>query len=268
MKLLLLLIIGSLSLFSEPIHKINLLAYGGLPEYTKEIKVLYNTAFITGYSESLKQPLWTCYRLGNYKGEFTDQKWERPPKFFIDRRTSSLINHDAYTGSGYDRGHMAPNAAILSNYGQMAQLETYLMSNISPQSPKLNRGLWQELESHIRDTISQIDTKNQEVKNVYIITGPVFEKGLDNFKMLKNSDIPIPSHFYKIVLFNYGYNGTKRATSFLFPQEPRSNELSDYLTTIDKIEELTDLNFFNELSDRKQKNLESIKRNFRFETLR
>ncbi len=91
------------------------------------------------------------------KTDISVPKWERPFRFEIDIRTDAKVNHDDYTGTGYDRGHMAPNAALLAQYGQIAQLETYLMSNICPQTGSLNRGIWAKLETQARNVISQDD---------------------------------------------------------------------------------------------------------------
>lgn len=143
-------------------------------------------------------------------------KYERPYSFYIDNRTESKVSHDDYTGSGYDRGHMAPNSAILLNYGQMAQLETFLMSNITPQTSELNRNIWEKLERKAREEISQDDTKNKEIKAVYVITGTIFS---DNPEKLE-SGIPIPSHCYKIFAYQKSYRGTIKALAASEKDEP------------------------------------------------
>ncbi len=56
----------------------------------------------------------------------------------MDTLTIAKVTHNDYTHSGYDRGHMAPNYAIATRYGQEAQKETFLMSNIVPQLGNLN----------------------------------------------------------------------------------------------------------------------------------
>jgi endonuclease G len=246
-------------------HKIPLITYGGIPEGI-EVQVLYQEAFITGYSNELKNPLWVTYRVGNVKGswEETDSmltKWERPYSFQKDVRTTAQVTHDDYTSTGYDRGHMAPNAIVLAQYGQMAQMETYLMSNITPQTPALNRGIWQRLEEKVRTELSQDDTKNKEVHDLYVITGPIFS---DNPAKLE-SGIPIPEACYKIIAFKRGYFGTIKAIAFLFPQNPTTDNFEDYIVTVDAIEAATGLNFFPELTDVKQHNLESKRRSFNLE---
>lgn len=241
--------------------KIGQLTYGGLPvreslSSNDEVKVLINAAYISCYDELLKNPLWVAYRLGNIKGDFKYVNWERPFRFLTDYRTESKVDHDAFKSSGYDRGHMAPNATILSQYGQLGQLETYLMTNISPQSPALNQGLWANLEKLERESLSQDDTPNKEVHDLFVITGPVFDKS----PRMLTSGVAVPSGFYRILAFRKGYAGTLKAVAFLFPQNPKSKNLTDYLTTVDNIESLTNLNFFPELSRTVQHNLESRKR--------
>ena len=243
------------------IHKEDLFAYGGFPETQTdgpEFNILINTGYAVGYSEEFKNPLWAVYRLGNKKTE-SIQEWERPWTFYVDTRTDSKVTHDDYTSSGYDRGHMIPNFAMMEQYGQMAQLETYLMSNICPQTPALNRGIWKSLEGKIRDKISQDDTTNKQVHSVYVITGPIFKK---NPPDRLESGVAIPEEFYKIIAFKKGYFGTLKAISFIFPQAPETNNFMGYVTTIDEIERLTGLEFFPELSVVKQRNLESKKRGF------
>lgn len=248
------------------IHKKKLFTYGGFPISTNirsDFKILINTGYAVGYSESLKNPLWAVYRLGNKKTESV-QEWERPWTFFVDDRTDSKVSHNDYTSSGYDRGHMIPNFAMMEQYGQMAQLETYLMSNICPQTPALNRGIWKSLEGKLRDKISQDDTTNKQVHSVYVITGPIFRK---NPPDKLNSGVAIPDEFYKIIAFKKGYFGTIKAVSFIFPQAPENDDYMKYVTTIDKVEGLTGLEFFPELSSVKQHNLESVKRGFDLEEL-
>jgi len=257
----------SLSSLAQDLYKIDLLAYGGLPEDTlgRHIQVLYNTAFITGYSNELKNPLWTVYRFGNLKGVDKSSNWERPFDFKTDRRTTAKVNHEDYTGTKYDRGHMAPNSGILGQYGQLAQLETFLMSNITPQKPDLNRKIWAKLETLIRESISQDDTKNREVHDAYVICGPIFEK--HPVEQLE-SGIAIPTSFYCIVSYQRGYSGTVKAVALKIPQDPTSELIASYFTTVDELEKVTHFNFFPALSGKQQENLESKKRDFQLNDLR
>lgn len=244
-------------------YRTNLYTSAGIPQNTNSgetLKVLVNYSYAVGYSEELKIPMWAVYRLGNRIDSVENTNWERPFRFIVDTRTEAQVSHeDYYNSSDYDRGHMAPNAAMREQYGQMAQLETYLMTNICPQHKDLNRGIWMKLETKIRDELSQIDINNKETHDLFVITGPIVDKiHLDSL----DSGVIVPQSFYKIIAFQKGYRGTIKAVSFIFPQHPISDEYSDYVVTVDEIEQKTGLNFFPELTERKQFNLESANRDF------
>jgi len=121
---------------AEPTGELRI--YGGLPNasnYGHPVIVLTNAAYLSGYCEARRNPAWVAFSVGSISIGSTAK---RPSKFTTDTRTRSAT-HDDYTGSGFDRGHMAPNYAIGTRYGHEAQRETFLMSNISPQAPDLNR---------------------------------------------------------------------------------------------------------------------------------
>lgn len=235
-KLLLILLVCSSCQTTEPLP-INedpgrFYTYAGFPEvtgYPNPLTVLYNDGFVTGYDEVRGVPAWVGYRVFRVDEYKTHN---RPGRFLIDDRTKNRISHDHFTHSGYDRGHMAPNFAIVTRYGQEAQLETFLMTNIIPQTPQLNRQWWARLERLIaRDYSEAFD-------EVWVITGPVFrEKG----NWIQEA-IKIPSHYFKILKVEV--EGELWMKSFLVPQLIESNQdLEPFLVSVHEIEQLTGLNF-------------------------
>lgn len=56
--------------------------------------------------------------------------------------------HDDYTHSGYDRGHMVPAADRSAS--SKAMRSTFIMTNVCPQAPALNRGAWKKIEDACR----------------------------------------------------------------------------------------------------------------------
>ena len=173
---------------------------------------------------------------------------QRPSKFKIDIRTESKVSHKDYTRSGYDRGHMAPNYAIASRYGHIAQIETFLMSNICPQTPRLNRRIWKNLEQKVAKEYAQ------DFEEIWIITGPIFD---DNIEKLK-SGVEVPDSFYKIIIDEI--DGKPRVLAFIIPQEvKRKDSLRKFLVSIDEIEKLTKLDFLSELEDEIEEGLEKEK---------
>jgi endonuclease G len=209
-------------------------------------KILPSQAFTVGYSNKRGNPLWVVYRLKPLPDNIVQLK--RPSYFSTDKRADNKVTHADYNKSGYDRGHMAPNYAISALYGKQAQLETFVMTNITPQKPNLNRKLWQRLEE------VEIKYFTQLAPTIWVTTGTVFDNRIDYLSTA--SHVEIPDAFYKIYAMQDG-NKTY-LLAFLMPQEVKGNEPLDYyLVTVDKIEELTGLDFFHELDDREENALEA-----------
>ena len=206
--------------------------YAGFPEitnYPNSLLVLLNEGYVAGYDEIRGVPAWVAYRVFKVDDYSTHP---RPRRFLVDERSGNLISHDHYTNSGYDRGHMAPNFAIATRYGREAQLETFLMTNIIPQSPQLNREWWARVESLIARDYSK------SFGEVWVITGPIFkEKG--NWI---NNAVKIPSHNFMII--KVVVNSELWMMAFLVPQDIEGNEpLEPYLASVNEVEQLTGLNF-------------------------
>jgi endonuclease G len=146
-----------------------------------------------------------------------------------------------YKGSGYDRGHLCPAADMKLN--EVSISETFFLSNMSPQDPSFNRGIWAKLESLVRDWCLIHDT-------LYIATGPVFK---DNLGAIGADSVTIPGYFYKAII-----DGSKMKTiAFVLPNAKSSNELSSFVITVDSLETLTGIDFFAGLPDQLEKDLES-----------
>ena len=206
--------------------------YAGLPIATNDpdsIKRLDRTGYVVGYDEQRKNPAWVAYHLTAIEKKPTSK---RPSRFNTDKETEAKVSHKDYTHSGYDRGHMAPNYGISTRYGRAAQIETFLMSNIVPQKPNLNRGVWRELEMKVAKLANRFDS-------VYIITGPIYDNQIEKIK----NKIEIPDSFYKIIVDVE--NNIPRALAFIMPQNvKRKDEPENFLTSIDEIEKTNRLRLF------------------------
>jgi len=227
------------------------MAWGGIPrsEYfslSNFVRVFRNEGYMVGYSELRQNPLWVTYRL---KPVANARPLPRPKEFIVDRRSIRRTAAGDYSNSGYNRGHMAPNYAITIQHGQKAQLETFYMTNISPQKPALNQKLWQRIEEVAVDRLAP------KFGELWVITGPVFE----GEREFMPSGVEIPDAFYKIIIAPDGHGaGQPAALSFLVPQWVSGTEpLSDYATTIDAIEFFTGLDFLPEMPDIAEEELEA-----------
>lgn len=229
-------------------------SYLGVPitenDWQNLTHTLRNQGYMVGYSERLKNPLWVVYRVNEKK--FSPGK---RPGFETDWRSPAQVSPRDYTRTGFDRGHLAPNYVIASRYGQTAQKETFLMTNISPQKPRFNQKIWQRLEEISADVFSN------QFPTFWVVTGPIFET---KPKTLKNSTIAIPKAFYKIFIVPSQTSGQSDSPpltlSFIIPQTaPARANLLDYVTTIDAIEAETGIDFFSELDDALETRMERSK---------
>lgn len=198
---------------------------------------LTNHGYLVGWSDLRGNPLWVTYRLHRVKTPDSDP---RPRGFRSDWRSLWPIDSDDYTRSGYDRGHMAPNYAMSVVHGRQAQLDTFLMTNISPQRPDLNRKAWQRLEEVV------IDHFVRRFGTVWVTTGPVFDKRITRMDSL----IELPDAFYKILIVPGSVGNPPKALAFIMPQTVKGNEpLDRFVVSIDEVERRTGLDFFSDLPD-------------------
>ncbi|ADJ28205.1 DNA/RNA non-specific endonuclease [Nitrosococcus watsonii] len=225
------------------------MVYMGMPkaENWKEsdtwTRIFRNDGFMVGYSDLRGNPLWVSYKITSIQD---DTHYQRPQRFSADWRNLTHITHDDYRHSGYDRGHMAPNYAISRLYGKPAQLDTFLMTNITPQKSNLNQKLWQRLEE------VEIDHFTQQFETIWVFTGPIFDPDIE--RLTSSYWVEIPDAFYKI----YFALPDEKMLAFIVPQQVRGKEpLDKFLVSVDEVEKRTGFDFFHELEDTREEQLES-----------
>ncbi len=91
-----------------------------------------------------------------------------------------------YARSGFDRGHLAPSGDMPDDE---AQQESFSLANMVPQAPKLNRGIWEGIESAVRKLA-------ERQGEIYVVTGPVFRSA----RLQRIGDVVVPTHVFKAVL--------------------------------------------------------------------
>ncbi len=167
--------------------------YGGIyPEFTNT-KLSNNTqalcmdGFATMYSGVSRTPLWSAEHLTR-KRLNQAKEIDREDSFHEESRLpkSARASLSDYSGSGYDRGHIAPNANMAT---RSQQYDSFSLANIAPQSPRNNRYIWRNIESATRYL-------TQQYGEVYTVTGVAFT----NKKTKQLADrVLVPSHFFKAI---------------------------------------------------------------------
>ncbi|KAA3659951.1 MAG: DNA/RNA non-specific endonuclease [Calditrichaeota bacterium] len=206
----------------------------GYPTIAGTYEFVEHTHFALSYNEAYEQPNWVMYQLT--KDMLKPSKFKRKDNFRVDPTvdTGSATKKD-YVKSGYDRGHLVPAADM--KFSKDALSETFYMSNMSPQKPGFNRGMWKALESQVRDW-----AKNDD--DYYIVVGPVFQ---DEMAYIGENDVAVPSYYYKIIVDLQ--EPDRKAIAFLMENTKLAGELNEYCVTIDSIEQMTGIDFFPELPD-------------------
>ena len=211
-------------------------------------KNLENQSFILGYSNDKKASLWSMYKLYS---DLVSISRERSDDFREDERISyeNRAKLSDYSGSGYDRGHLVPNASI--DHTESSQSESFLLSNISPMKPDFNRNEWSQVESWIRECAESKSEKNP----LLVITGSIYRSYLSD---VIGDGVPVPYAFYKIVV-HIDSDSYLRAFAIRAPQSYFDYYFAGlYIETIDDIESSTGIDFFSTLPDSLEDKLESM----------
>ncbi len=197
--------------------------------------VLDRRGYSLGYSYQYKSALWVSYIIS--AGSIGIDV-ERSDHFYADPDIPEnyRVHPDDYRNSGYDKGHLAPSAAI--DFSRKSNKQTFAMSNVALQDPQLNRWAWRSLERLIRQW-------TQYKGKLAIITGPLYDENPERV-----NDIPIPNTFYKIV---YAFKH-EQAIGFIFPNKDiKSSNLWDYALSITEVEKATGYQFFAPFGEEGQK---------------
>lgn len=208
----------------------------GVPELTydnKRYAVLVQRDYVLGYDGNLKVPLWGANKI--VTRERADA--ERIDCFRPDPRLlpSSQSTPDDYVEELFDQGHMVPNGDFMP-ISDTAVMNSFVMSNMSPQYCQFNRGVWRILEGMVRLWAA-------EWKPIYVVSGSIFDRNNDKKPDAKSAawrmystktekrTVAIPSHFFKIVIYQKP-EGDLETMSFLLPHDRtdvRGKQAATYL---------------------------------------
>ena len=210
-----------------------------LPVPAKNLVI--HSYYTLSYNEAFEQANWVYYILTD--SMVLNAGEERSNNFRIDERvvTGSAKSAD-YTKSGYDRGHLCPAGDM--GFNPVAMKESFLMSNISPQAPDFNRGIWKELETTVRGWA-------KKERKIVIVTGPVFK---DSKGVIGQDEVLVPGYFFKVI---YDTTDDPKLIAFVFPNEKSDRPLTDFAVTADEAEKQTGFDFFSQLPDEIENKLES-----------
>ena len=208
------------------------------------------------YRESYEQAEWSAYCISDYqlvKNADRSNDFRADP--IISTGSADLAD---YRKSGFDRGHLTPAADM--SFDSKAMSDTFFMSNMSPQNPQFNRGIWKDLEAQVRIWVKVFG-------RAYVVSGPILNKSADEYNSIGNNNVAIPEYFYKVILVPLYEDMTDRSSSddakavaaigFVIPNQNCKDSFWDYAETIDNIERMTNLDFYSLLPDSWENKIEA-----------
>ncbi len=159
-----------------------------------------------------------------------------------DIPTQYRTHNNDYSGSGYSRGHLA--ASSDRQYSVAANKQTFYMSNMNPQIQNgFNGGIWATLEQKVQSWGNI--TNNQDT--LYVAKGGTIDNG-NIIEYIKGNTIPVPKYFYMAILSLK--SGQYKAVGFWFEHKTYSNnDYASHAISIDELEQKTGIDFFPNLPD-------------------
>ena len=196
--------------------------------------------FTLCYREEYEQAEWVAYCIT--EAELVKEA-ERSNEFHADTKISTgSATPEDYSRSGYDRGHLAPAADMA--FSKAAMRDSFNMSNMSPQAPQFNRGIWKNLEEQVRKWVHTFGA-------LYVVSGPILDKDAYSYKAIGKNQVAVPEYYYKVLMAKSGERII--AVAFILPNDKDKGSIWDYAVSVDEAEEKTGLDFFYLLDDAREK---------------
>lgn len=207
-----------------------------LPSFSKDdIIIQYHDNYVVSYNEETKVANWVAYELTS---EETYGTGDRKGMSFTEDtehhvRQASYLD---YKGGIWRKGHLAPAADFKTNNDTM--LDTFYYTNCAPQADRFNNSQWNELENRVRGWA-------RHYGSIYVVTGPVI--GTNANGTIGENRVVIPDAYFKALCIYK--DGTYYTVAFLMANSNDCPSYRNSALTINKLEEITGLNFFPSLNE-------------------
>ena len=216
--------------------------------------------YALSYNRRLGHANWVSWEL--------DAEWlgqsDRRDDFRPDRGLPAgwyRVRPDDYTNTGFDRGHLCPSASRTASVGDNSS--TFVMTNMIPQAPTLNREAWARLEAYCRTLVGQ-------GYRLFIVAGTygVGGKGSKGFLTSLNGRVSVPARHYTVIVAVENLGRVEQidgSTAVIAVDFPNDNELVDnrswsgFVTTPAEIERAAGVKFFNYLPESVRNELREVR---------
>ena len=229
-------------------------------------QLLTRLSYTTSYNKDTKCPNWVAWHL---TAEHTDGPYPRSGEPYFENGEAcgiGKVNKDILKGyyfvdleaelprqehtdwaempAGMSHGHICP--AGDNKWDKAAMNQSFLLTNMCPQTQKLNEGGWRKLEDKCRDWAKKYE-------DIYIVSGPIFYDGIR--KSFGPNKIGIPDAFFKVMLCT---NGTPKAIGFIYLNDESSQSMKNNVRSVDEVEDIVGMDFFHDLPDSIENSVEAM----------
>lgn len=198
-------------------------------------KIIYHYAYTSCFDTGYNLPIWVSHHLN--QSLLVNNFNTRPGRYPQDPHYPALIR-DAFSGSGYDHGHLAPAADF--TWSREAYNQSFFMTNMSPQHACFNQKGWCHLESTVRKWVEE-----HPDDDFYIVSGAVTTTFIDTLCITDHLRVYVPEYFYKVIMILSPHQDP-RSIGYIIPNHDIDNySIQAYAVTVDSVQTLTGLDFFN-----------------------
>lgn len=204
-----------------PLQQCAVHAPWGFVSTVKPLTNICREAYLVSYSVADKIPDHVSYTLTPNRALGC---LPRTDAFVADASVAGGATPQDYVGTGYDKGHMAPDGD--QSWNQQIEYESFLMTNMTPQAPGFNRGVWKLLETSIRGWVVQQNTA------FTIISGAIYSAQDKTI----GRGVRVPHAYYKIAI----NQSTGEVAAWRFPHVPPypnlGNNLAQFRVPVAQVE--------------------------------
>ena len=212
MKKIIILMLSVVFSFAE-ITKLQIKEAPELSIYADCDQVIHDPNQVKCYNYKFRESIFNFYYIP--KGTADSNNIKKKFSFKVDKRIPEKYRYSlkCYVKSGYDRGHLYPDAT--ADYNETVLKSTFLTTNILPEVPYVNRHVWAKIENIIREY--------SNTKDLYVLVGGQF---LSKNRLKKSPNCPgIPDYIYAII---FEKKQNKFEPIIIFRVKNKSKDDKDY----------------------------------------
>jgi len=210
----------------------------------------YGVNYSLEWDFTKKSQRWSCYQMyaGNSSSNASRYRGDPQYPYDPDIPSSYQFASDPYWNTGFDHGHICPSADRLCS--SEANYQTFYLSNMQPQVNGFNAGVWANMEVQLRNW-----NRNAFRDTLYVCKGGTIDNSSQILRTL-GSGLIVPKYFFMAILCKNS-QGYKALGFWVEHKASDDNDLSKYVVSIDKLEELTGIDFFCNLPDKTEQAVEA-----------